>query len=220
MSHKVHPVVFRLGINTSWRSKWFSRKKYQSFLREDVKIREFIEKKLTRGGIDKVEIERSASNTNIKIHSSRPGLIIGRGGSGIEELKKDITRIIAKERNQLDQVNKIQVKIEIEEIRQPEAHASIMAAGLAEQLEKRIPYRRAIKQTMEKIRQSREVQGVRISVSGRLNGADIARTEWLKEGKVSLQTLRANVDYSHKTAFTTYGTVGVKIWIYKGEKFE
>ena len=216
MGHKVHPFVFRIGTNTNWKSRWFETKKYKELLKQDLALREFILKKLAKTGLNEVIVERSANAINIKIQSARPGLIIGRGGSGIEDLKKEIKKIIIKDDPQL---SKMQIKVDIEEIRQPEGYAAIMGANLAEQLEKRLPYRRAMKMTLEKIMQNQEVQGVKVLVKGRLNGAEIARTEWLKKGKIPLQTLRSHIDYAQVTAYTTYGTIGIKIWIYKGEKF-
>jgi len=216
MGHKVHPYIFRIGINTDWKSKWFDRKRYKNLLKQDVRLRDFIMKKISKTGVNDIIIERSANAIEIKIQAARPGLIIGRGGSGIEDLKREIKKIILQDDPQMA---KIAIKLEIEEIRQPESHAMVMASSIAEQIEKRFPFRRSMKMSLDKIMQSKEVGGVKVQIKGRLNGADIARTEWLKKGKVPLHTLRSNIDYAQVTAFTTYGTIGIKIWIYKGEKF-
>lgn len=216
MGHKVHPYIFRIGTNKDWKSKWFGGKKYKEFLRQDVKLRSFIMKKLAKTSINDIVIERSANSIDIKIQSARPGLIIGRGGSGIEDLKKEIRKLLIKDNPQMA---KIGIKVDIEEIRQPESHATIMGSNLAEQLERRMPFRRALKMTLDKIIQSKDVQGAKVLVKGRLGGTEIARTEWLKKGRVPLQTLRSDIDYAGITAYTSYGTIGVKIWIYKGEKF-
>ncbi len=218
MSHKVHPYIFRLGQLTNWRSRWFfSKKKYREILEQDIKIREFLMKKIGRLSIEKIEIERSANSIRIIIYSARPGLIIGRGGEGIEVLRKEVAKILAQHSKE---PLKTEIMIDIAEVRKPETQASIMAVNIAEQLEKRLPYRRVIKQAINKIMENKEVKGAKILVKGRLDGAEIARKEWIKQGELPLQNLRANIDYGTATAFTTYGTVGVKVWIYKGEIFE
>ena len=217
MGRKVHPFVFRIGIVNNWKSRWFHRRKYRDLLEQDVRLRDFIMKKLNRASVNSVEIERSANVISIIISTARPGLIIGRGGSGIEELKQELKKIIRKGDPELA---KTEVRLEIEEIRQPNSKAAIVAQDMAAQIEKRMPYRRVMKQSLEKIIQNHEVQGAKIMVKGRLNGADIARKEWLKKGRISLQTLRANIDYAQATAYTTYGTIGIKVWICKGEVFD
>jgi len=217
MGRKVHPFVFRIGIVNNWKSRWFHRRKYRDLLEQDVRLRDFIMKKLNRASVNSVEIERSANVISIIISTARPGLIIGRGGSGIEELKQELKKIIRKGDLELA---KTEVRLEIEEIRQPNSKAAIVAQDMAAQIEKRMPYRRVMKQSLEKIIQNHEVQGAKIMVKGRLNGADIARKEWLKKGRISLQTLRANIDYAQATAYTTYGTIGIKVWICKGEVFD
>jgi small subunit ribosomal protein S3 len=214
MSHKVHPLVFRIGILTNWKSRWFDRKKYKEFLKQDVLLRDFIMKKLDKAGVDQIEIERSANSVKVIIRTARPGLVIGRGGSGIEDLKKELKKIIQKGNSR---TAKMDVQLEIEEIRRPESHAAIVAQGMADQIERRLPYRRVMKQALDKIMQNKEIQGAKVVVKGRLDGAEIARTEVLKKGKIPLQTLRSNIDYAQATAYTTYGTVGIKVWIYKGE---
>ena len=217
MGQKVHPYAFRLGFIKNWKSRWFSKNKYKELLEQDYLLRAFILKKLSRTGVNSVEIERSANFINIVIQTARPGLVIGRGGAGIEELKKEIERILFKKDPSL---SKTEVKLEVEEIRDSSSRAAVMASDICVQIEKRTPYRRVLKQTIDKIMQSREVKGAKIMVSGRLNGAEIARREWLKEGRIPLQTLRSDIDYVQATAYTTYGTIGIKVWIYKGEIFK
>lgn len=216
MGHKVHPYVFRLNVSTDWKSRWFAAKNYHKLLEQDVKIRDFIMKKLGRAGINSVEIERSANLVNVIIETARPGLIIGRGGSGSEELRKQIKGLLAK---LISDGESPEVRLEIQEAKNPNSQAAVVAMDMAVQIEKRMPVRRVMKQTLDKVMQDRGVEGAKVMVSGRLNGAEIARSEWLKKGKISLQTLRSSVDYSLATAYTTYGTIGIKVWIYKGEIF-
>jgi small subunit ribosomal protein S3 len=174
-------------------------------------IRKFLEKKLKNMSVDKVEIERSPDVLSIIINTARPGLIIGRGGTGIEDLKTDIAKLIKR---------KTAVRLDVREFKNPETSAKIMAEQMTEQIEKRLPYRRVLKQTIAKIMANRDVKGAKVVISGRLDGNEIARTEHLEEGSLPLQTLRANIDFAEATAYTTYGTVGVKVWIYKGLRFE
>jgi small subunit ribosomal protein S3 len=217
MGQKVHPLSLRIGLGTDWQSRWFGKKgEYKNLLEQDVKLRVFIMKKLARAGFNSVKIERSANSMNVVIQAARPGLIIGRGGSGAEELKDEIKKFLRKINPALA---KTEVRLEIEEIKQVSARAAVIAADIAAQIEKRLPYRRVIKQTLSKASQNKEIQGIKLMVKGRLNGAEIARKEWLKKGKIPLQTLRSNIDYAQTTAYTTYGTIGVKVWIYKGEVF-
>lgn len=216
MGQKVNPVVFRIGHTDDWKSRWYNKKSYKNFLKQDVKIRDFLTRKLLRAGVDRIDIERSANAVNIVIKTARPGIIIGRGGSGVEQLREDVKKIIKKESTTLA---KAEVRLEIEEVKFPESRAAIMAQGIAEQIEKRISYRRAMKQAMAKILQSKGVEGAKILTKGRLDGAEIAREEKMAKGKIPLQTLRANIDYAQATAYTTYGTVGIKVWVYKGDVF-
>lgn len=211
MGHKISPVSLRLGINKDWASRWFGGRKYRDYLKDDLKIRAFLEKKLKNMGVDKIEMERGTDVFNIIVHTSRPGFLIGRGGAGIEELKGQVSKLLK---------SKLSIRLEIQEIKNPEYSAKIMAESMVEQIEKRIPFRRIMKQTISKIMSNRQVKGVKIMMGGRLDGAEIARSEHLEEGSLPLQTLRADIDYSRATAHTTFGTVGVKVWIYKGEKFE
>lgn len=222
MSHKVHPKAFRIKEITDWDTRWLDTKKTSQYLEEDLKIREFLNKKLGRVGIEKIEIERFPSKLNIIISSARPGLIIGRGGGGIEDLRKELENKVLKKEDSFAKTKgtKKEIKLEIKEIKDPWLSAALSAQWIAQQIEKRTPFRRVLKQALSKITAHKEAQGARVEVAGRLNGAQIARTEWLKRGRLPRQTLRADIDYAQARAFCTYGTIGVKVWIYKGEKFE
>ncbi|MEX2145142.1 MAG: 30S ribosomal protein S3 [Candidatus Spechtbacterales bacterium] len=222
MTHKSHPVIKRLGIIKGWNSRWFNAKNYQSNVRQDHFIREYITNNYKNAGIANVEIERFANSTSVIIGTSRPGILIGRGGSGIEDMKKGLLKVLVKEARKFgDEVpNPANIRIEVREVRETEANASLIALNVAEQLERRIPFRRVIKRTLDRVVSHREVQGVKIAVKGRLNGTEMARAEFVKQGKLPLQTLRADIDYAHEEAITKYGVIGVKVWIYKGEKLE
>ncbi len=212
MGQKISPTSMRIVVNKDWKSRWFSNKKYSEFLKEDLAIRAILTKKLKNMSVDRVEIERNPDVMTIIIRTSRPGLIIGRGGNGVEELKKAIQNLIRFKR-------KTAVRLDIQEVKNPEMSATIMAEAMAEQIEKRVPYRRLLKQTLAKIVANKDVKGAKVTLSGRLDGNDIARTEHLENGSLPLQTLRAEIDYARATAHTTYGTVGIKVWIFKGLKF-
>jgi small subunit ribosomal protein S3 len=213
MGHKVNPTSLRLGITTTWKSRWFSDKDYTKKLKEDVQVREFIMKKWKAAAIADVEIERQANTLKLIIKTSRPGVLIGRGGTGIG----DMTALIKKK---FFAGRKIDLKVEAQEVRQFEENASLVAQNVAEQLEKRVPFRRVLKSMLDQVEKNKNVKGVKIEVSGRLGGAEMSRREWLSRGTVPLHTLRADIDFSKATAFTTYGAIGVKTWIYKGEIFE
>ncbi|MDD3399590.1 MAG: 30S ribosomal protein S3 [Candidatus Paceibacterota bacterium] len=215
MSHKVHPKAYRLRRAGDWDSRWFNKKKLPEYLEEDFRIRQFLEKKLRDSGLEKVEIERFAGKVTVIIDTSRPGLIIGRGGKGAEELKKSLEKILP-----LPKDGKRELRIEIREVKNPWTSASLSAQWIAQQLEKRVGHRRAMKQGMEKIMANKEVLGARIELSGRLGGNEIARREWLRKGNLPRQTLRAIIDYHLAEARCTYGVIGVKVWIYKGEQFD
>lgn len=211
MGQKVNPNSFRLQVNKNWKSRWFATKQdYARLLHEDIKIRDYIYKEIgPRSGVSHVDIERDANMMTIIIHSSRPGVIIGRGGAGINELRSKLISLVDS-----------RIKdITIEEIRKPELNAKIMADSCKEQLEKRIAFKRVGKQTVEKIMRA-GAKGARVMISGRLNGADIARSQAFQEGKIPMSTLRADVDYGFSEARTTYGILGIKVWVYKGEKKE
>lgn len=212
MTHKVHPKSFRLKNAQDWASRWLSKKQTPRFLEEDYKIRTFLEKRLKDCSVESVEIERFAGKTSVIINSARPGLIIGRGGKGAEDLKKEIEKVLGETKKDL--------RIEIREIKNVWASSALAGQWIAQQIEKRMPHRRVMKQAMEKIMANKEVKGAKIELSGRLGGNEIARREWLRKGRLPLQTLRAVIDYALTEAFCTYGIIGIKVWIYKGEKFE
>ena len=223
MTHRVHPFVFRIGETTTWHSRWFNRKNYRDYLREDTLLREWLLHLLRSAHISAIDIERSPNTLNIILKTSRPGILIGRGGDGITKLKKDIEQRLIKlwkgRPASRATLGKREVKVTVEEVKNPESDASIVAQMVVEDIEKRLQFRRILKQTVEKVMAHKEAKGVKISLSGRLDGAEMARYEWLKKGRIPLQTIRADIDYSQKTAFTTYGVIGVKIWIYKGDVF-
>jgi small subunit ribosomal protein S3 len=209
MAHKVHPKIYRIRTINDWDSRGFYEKDFSKYLKEDFKIRNFLKKRLGKIGVEKIEIERSPGRTNIIISTARPGLIIGRGGEGVEELKKELEKILKKK----------ELKIEIKEVRNPWISAELSAQYIAQQIEKRMTFRRVLKQALNKIVTNKEVKGARIEIAGRLDGKEIARREWLKEGRLPRQTIRADIDYAQARAYCAYGVVGIKVWIYKGEKF-
>ena len=200
--------------------------KYTLYTQGDYLIRKYLQENFKNAGIESVEIERSQGQLSVVIATSRPGLLIGRGGAGVEEIRRHISKILSrtmrfarvKQRNVDERIPEI--RIEIREIRESELYASLIAISVAEQLEKRLPFRRVIKRTLERVMSNKEIQGAKVMVKGRLDGAEMARTEFVKDGKLPLQTLRADIDFSHKEAVTTYGVIGVKVWIYKGEKLD
>ncbi len=208
MGQKVNPIGLRVGINRTWDSRWYADKDYADKLYQDLKVREYIFKSLKAAGISRVVIERAASNTKITIYTARPGVIIGRKGSDIEKLRRDLTNRMGGE-----------VSLNIVEIRKPEIDAKLVADGIAQQLERRVSFRRAMKRAVQSALRLGAL-GIRVNCAGRLGGAEIARTEWYREGRVPLHTLRANIDYGTSEALTTYGIIGVKVWIFKGEILE
>ena len=208
MGQKVHPIGFRLGINRSWDSLWFAKKgDYGKYLIEDYKIRQFIKNNIKNAGVSEVVIERSSKKCVVSIHTSRPGFVIGKKGSDIEKIK-----------NKISKITKDEVSVNIKEIKKPELNAYLVSENIAQQLEKRVAYRRAMKRAMQGTMRL-GAKGIKVCVSGRLAGNDIARSEWLREGSIPLHTLRANLDYAESEALTTYGMIGVKVLIYKGEIF-
>ena len=217
MTHVAHPFIQRLGINRDWRSRWFAAdgKRFRENLRADAALRKLLDKKLKGMSVDTVEIERDDKALRIIIKTSRPGLVIGRSGEGAQQLKKDVDMLLRK----LKLEEKPEIKIDIEEVRSPETSAAIVGQMAAEGLEKRMPFRRVLKQTAEKVMANRDVQGVRITMSGRLGGADMARKEEIKKGRIPLQTLRADIDFARIRANLPYGVIGIKVWIYRGEVF-
>lgn len=210
MGQKVHPTGFRLGITTDWTSKWYAdTRDFAGYLAADLKVRSFLRKKLSQASVSEIVIQRPAKNdAYITIHTARPGIVIGKKGEDIERLRHELTHMMG-----------VPVHLNIEEIRKPELDARLVAEGICQQLERRIMFRRAMKRSVQNTMRL-GAQGIRINVSGRLNGAEIARTEWYREGRVPLHTLRANIDYGFAKANTTYGIIGVKVWIFTGEIFE
>lgn len=217
MTHIVHPYSHRLGILRDWRSRWFaiSKKQYREFLRADTLVREFLEKRLRGLYIGSLEIDRHGNRMRVIIKTSRPGMIIGRSGEGVVKLRADIIALLQK----MDLTEMPELKIDVEEIRSPESNAAVVGEMVVEGIEKRMPFRRVMKQTVEKVMANRDVEGVRIILSGRLGGADMGRREELKKGRIPLQTLRADIDFARKRAEMPYGTIGVKVWIYRGNVF-
>ncbi len=206
MGHKIHPTGFRLGITEDWRSMWYANSRnFGDNLNNDLRVRNFIRKRLAHASISRVRIERPAKNALITIHTARPGVVIGKKGEDIEKLRKELTQLM-----------QVPVHVNIEEVRKPELDALLVAENVAQQLERRIMFRRAMKRAVGNAMRLGG-QGIKIQVSGRLNGAEIARTEWYREGRVPLHTLRADIDYGLAEARTTYGVIGVKVWVFKGE---
>lgn len=207
MGQKVHPIGIRLGIVKDWTSTWYASNQYAKYLNVDLKVRKFLEKKLSAAGVSRIHIERPAANARITIHTARPGVIIGKKGGDVDDLRQDVSKIMG-----------VPVHINIEEVRKPELDACLVAQSVAQQLERRIMFRRAMKRAVQSAMRQGAL-GIKITVAGRLGGAEIARTEWYREGRVPLHTLRADIDYSTAIAKTTYGIIGVKVWIFKGEVF-
>ncbi|MCR9215270.1 MAG: 30S ribosomal protein S3 [Proteobacteria bacterium] len=208
MGQKVNPIGLRVGINRTWDSRWYAKDDYAKLLHEDVRIREFLEKELEQAGVSKIVIERPAKKARVTINSARPGVIIGKKGADIEKLRSTIAKM-----------TKSDVHLNIVEIRKPEIDAKLVAENIGQQLTRRVSYRRAMKRAVQSAMRL-GAEGIRINCAGRLGGAEIARTEWYREGRVPLHTLRANIDYGTASALTTYGIIGIKVWIYKGEIME
>ncbi len=209
MGQKVHPIGIRLGYIRDWNSRWYANSKnYPALLHQDLEVRDFLKKRLAHASVSRIQINRAANNAQITIHTARPGLIIGKKGEDIDRLRREIGAKLG-----------IPLQINVEEIRKPELDAQLVAEGVAQQLEKRIMFRRAMKRAVQNTMRL-GAEGIKINVAGRLNGAEIARSEWYREGRVPLHTLRADIDYGFAEAHTTYGVIGVKVWIFKGEVFE
>ncbi len=206
MGQKVHPYGFRIGVNRTWASRWFAEKKYSQLLHEDIKIREELKKQFVQAGISKVEIDRLPNQLKVRIHTSKPGLVIGKKGAGVDQLKRKLEAQVGRE-----------VVINIEEVVRPELDAQLVAEQIAFQLEKRVAFRRAMRRSVESSRKF-GAKGIKVRCKGRLNGAEIARAEWYLFGRLPLTTLRADIDYGFAEAKTSYGVIGVKVWIYKGER--
>jgi small subunit ribosomal protein S3 len=209
MGHKVNPIGIRLGISKDWNSKWYAPKReFAGNLVADLKVRELLKSKLAQAGVSKIQIERPAKNARITIHTARPGVVIGKKGEDIEKLRNDVSKIMG-----------VPAHINVNEVRKPEIDAQLVAESIAQQLERRIMFRRAMKRSVQNAMRLGAL-GIKVNVAGRLNGAEIARSEWYREGRVPLHTLRADIDYGFAEARTTYGVIGVKVWIYKGEIFD
>ena len=208
MGQKVNPIGLRLGINRTWDSRWYADDDYANLLHEDLRLRDYLFKRLSQAGISRVVIERPAKRARVTIHTARPGVVIGKKGTDIEQLRQDLSKMIGNE-----------VALNIVEVRKPEIEAKLVAENISQQLERRVAFRRAMKRAVQSAMRLGAL-GIRINCSGRLGGAEIARTEWYREGRVPLHTLRADVDYGTATAHTTYGTCGVKVWVFKGEIME
>lgn len=213
MGHKINPIGLRIGITQNWKSKWFSKREYKSNLRQDIEIRGDIMKKWKTALIAEVEIERSAKMIKIIIKTARPGVLIGRGGTGIEDVKNYIRKKYFKSNKNTN------LRLEVQEIRNIEESAMILAQNIVEQLEKRMPFKRVMKSTLEEAMKNKIIKGAKIQLSGRLGGAEMSRREWASKGTLPLHTMRADIDFARSTAYTTYGTLGVKVWLYKGEVF-
>src|SRR4030042_2232863 len=213
MGQKVNPRGLRIGITTNWKSRWYSKKEYPKQLREDFGIRRMIEDQRRNAAVGSGDVERSAGLVRVIIRTARPGVIIGRGGTGIEDIRKMVKAKFFKTR-------KVDLKVEVEEIKNSEEDARVVGQNVAEQLEKRVPYRRVLKGIIDQAMEGKKIKGIKIEIAGRLGGSEIARREWLSKGTLPLHTLRADIDYAKATARTTYGMIGVKVWIYRGEKFD
>ncbi|MGY3802450.1 30S ribosomal protein S3 [Pigmentibacter ruber] len=210
MGQKVHPIGLRLGINKTWDSRWFSKREFAKNLNEDLNVRKFISKKYAEAGVARVEIERAAKQVVVKVYTAKPGKLIGKQGKGIELLRDEVKTVLKS--------NDKSIKVDVFEVKNPDTNAQLAAFNVAQQLEKRISFRRAMKKVMQQAMKAGG-KGIKIRVSGRLNGAEMARTEWYMEGRVPLHTLRADIDYGTSEALTTYGLIGVKVWLFKGEVF-
>lgn len=213
MGHKINPTSFRLKITDTWKSKWFSKSSYVSQLKEDIAIREYLEKHLRKAGLARIDIERLNDGTiTIVITTTKPGLLIGRGGAGVEELKQRVKKALR---------IKSELKVNVNDVKERDINlkAQVIANNIAEQIERRVAFRRLMKQALEQTMQA-GAKGIKVAIGGRLNGAEIARTEHLSSGKIPLHTLRADIDFARSTAYTTYGTIGIKVWVYKGDVFE
>jgi small subunit ribosomal protein S3 len=221
MAHKVHPKSFRIKGTEDWNIRGFYGRKMPMYLEEDFLIKDFLRKKLVEASVANIQIEHSANKINVIIETARPGLIIGRGGGGVDALKKEIEiKIQKKLKMRVEGAPHREIKIEIREIKNPWISAALVAQMAAQQIEKRMPFRQVLKKSIERVMTNREVKGIRIEVAGRLNGIEIARREWLGQGRLPRNTIRADIDYAQAEAQCTYGKIGIKVWIYKGDKFE
>lgn len=220
MARKINPTSFRIGITMPWANRWFFKKSIKFFLEEDCAIRKIIKERISQAGIASIEIERTSEAIRVFIKASRPGLIIGRGGKGIDDLKNAIIAKVKSLRKSSNITKNFTLNLNVEELRRFDVSAMVISSQIASDIERRMPYRTVLKRHLDALKQVKEVKGGKIRLSGRLNGAEISRRDWLSFGRMPLQTLRSNIDYGEATSFNTYGTVGVKVWIYKGEIFE
>ena len=223
MSHKVHPKSFRIKGTEDWNIRGFYGRKMPQYLEEDFLIKDFLRKKLIEASVANIQIEHSANKLNIIIETARPGLIIGRGGGGVDVLKAEVEKQIKRKIYSSEHAKngtKREIKIEIKEVKNPWISAALVAQMAAQQIEKRIPFRQVLKKSIERVMSNREVKGIRMEVAGRLNGIEIARREWLGQGRLPRNTIRADIDYAQDEAHCTYGKIGIKVWIYKGDKFD
>lgn len=216
MTHRVHPYSFRLGQVRDWKSRWFDLRRFRHLLKADVKLRSWLTEKLAKMYVSKIEIERSPAVLKIIIHTSRPGLIIGRSGAGANLLKNQIEKLFEK----FAMPKPRELQLAIEEVKNPETDSAIVVKIVAENLEKRLPFRRILKQTLNKVSAHKEVKGVKIALAGRLDGSEMSRREWLLNGRIPLQTIRADIDFARGRAKLPYGDIGIKVWIYKGDVFD
>ncbi len=218
MTHTVHPYAHRLGIIRDWKSRWFAsdKKSFRAFLKTDEAIRAFLKKRLRGTYVSNVEIERTNTELRVTVSTARPGLVIGRSGENAAKLRKELADVVRK----AAPTDRRALKLDIVEVRQPEADAAAVAYMVAEGLEKRMPFRRVLKSTVEKVIAAREVEGVRITISGRLGGAEMSRKEEIKKGRIPLQTFRADIDFAHEEAYLPYGVIGIKVWIYRGNIYQ
>lgn len=234
MGKKTSPTAFRIPTIFTWRSRWFEKgKRYGALLKEDCLIRDFIRKRLKNAGVERIDIERSPRQLSVIVSTSRPGMVIGRGGEEIERLQAAITALVykalgisggavpsgSKKKTKSSGLDLPRVRLEIQEVRSPDTSAVLVAERMVQEIQKRVQFRRVLRQTLERVSQEKSVGGVRLQVSGRLDGSEMSRTEWLAKGRLPLSNLRADVDFAKATAYCSYGTVGIKVWIYKGEKF-
>lgn len=220
MSHKVHPKVFKIKETKDWLSRGFYENKFPQFLEEDFEIRKYLKKQLKQASVESIEVERSQTALKVIIRTARPALVIGRGGEAVENMKKKLINIVKKiEKNQKENAS-LDIKIEVLEVKNPWASANLTAQWMAGQIEKMMPFRRVLKMALSRLMEQKEVKGAKVQVSGRLNGVEIARKEWLSEGRLPRQSLRAVIDYGFAEAYCTYGAIGIKVWVYKGDKFD
>ncbi|MBI4133960.1 MAG: 30S ribosomal protein S3 [Candidatus Terrybacteria bacterium] len=217
MGQKVHPLAFRLGVHREWASRWFARRSFRQYLKEDVELRTFLRERLRRSYVTEIRFERlSGGKLQVTLRTARPGMLIGRGGGGIEEIKKAIQAQLRRIRGK---TGVEEIRIEVQEVRDPDGQAVLLAQSIADQLERRMPFRRVLKRALERALVAKGVEGARLAIGGRLGGAEMKRREWAQGGKVPLHTIRADIDYAQEEARTTWGVIGVKVWLYKGEVF-